>query len=255
MRRASLDPDQMPPEGRTGGRFVLPESVAHYLRDVLRMEGGAPVELFDGTGRVIVGSLLEVTDNRVTVRVEEDRHIERGESPCELTLVQAIPKGKRWKMVLEKATELGVDRVVPLESKRTVVEIRASKVERKLDRWGRIVDAAARQCERTVTPRVTEPKGLEEALEVVSTTPSLVAHTANEPPGVADALDEVREGDERPEACAVWIGPEGGFTPDEVARLEEAGAQSFHLGSRILRAETAGIVAVALLQAQLGDMC
>ncbi|MFW5967023.1 MAG: 16S rRNA (uracil(1498)-N(3))-methyltransferase [Persicimonas sp.] len=254
MRRASLDPDQMPPEGRTGGRFSLPESVAHYLRDVLRMEVGAPVELFDGTGRVIVGSLIEVTDNRVTVRIEEDRHTERGESPCEVTLVQAIPKGKRWKMVLEKATELGVDRIVPLESKRTVVDIRASKVDRKLERWERIVDAAARQCERTVTPRVTAPKSLEEALEVVAKTPSIVAHTDGDPPGIAGALDELGSDDGRPEACAVWIGPEGGFTSDEVARLEEAGAQPFHLGPRILRAETAGIIAVGLLQARLGDM-
>lgn len=254
MRRASLEPEQMPPEGRTGGRFALPDSVAHYLRDVLRLEPGARVELFDGSGRIIIGRLLEVTDSRVTARIEEDRQTERGESPCALTLVQAIPKGKRWKWVLEKGTELGVSRFVPLESARTVVHIKSSKVERKLDRWGRVVDAAARQCERTITPEVTEPMGVGEALEALADLPAFVAHTGGRPPALGEAVDEAGLSDERPEAAAVWIGPEGGFADDEIGRLTEAGVRPFHMGPRILRAETAGLVAISLLQAHVGDL-
>ncbi|QDG54273.1 16S rRNA (uracil(1498)-N(3))-methyltransferase [Persicimonas caeni] len=254
MRRAPLETEEMPPEGRVGQRFRLPERVAHYLRDVLRMQVGDRVELFDGSGRVVVAEVAAVANDQVAVDVQLDRYTERGESPCAVTLVQAIPKGKRWEMVLEKATELGVARVIPLETTRTVVHISDAKVDRKLDRWERVVNAAARQCERTITPEITEPMSLDEALETLADVPSFVAHTRGDSPSLEALLDEANLLDERPEAAAIWIGPEGGFDDDEVAALKEAGVDSFHMGPRILRAETAGLVAVTLMQAYLGDL-
>lgn len=254
MRRAPLEPEEMPPEGRVGARFDLPERVAHYLRDVLRMTQGDRVEFFDGTGRIVIAELLVTSDDAVTVRVDEDRRTTRGESPCAITLVQAMPKGKRWETVLEKGTELGVAQFVPLESKRTVVHISDAKVDRKLDRWQRVIDAAARQCQRTVTPELSEPASLAEGLELLGETPSFVAHTAGSPPSLREALDQQGLLDARPERVAIWIGPEGGFDDDEIARLAEAGVATFHLGPRVLRAETAGIVGVSLAQAYLGDL-
>ena len=254
MRRAPIEPDEMPPEGRVGAVFELPQRVAHYLRDVLRLESGSRIELFDGTGRVLLAELTEVDADSVAVQIQKDRYTERGESPVEISLVQAIPKGKRWETVLEKATELGTARFVPLESKRTVVHISDVKVDRKLDRWQRVVDAAARQCQRTVTPTIDQPADLAQALELVSDIPSLVAHTGGETASLDETLHENGLLEERPDGIAVWIGPEGGFDEEEVARLEQRGAHVFHLGPRVLRAETAGIVAVSLLQAYLGDL-
>lgn len=254
MRRAPLESDEMPPEGRIGQTFVLPQRVAHYLRDVLRMDEGERVELFDGSGRVVIVELAQMASDSVSARIEQDRYTERGESPCAITLVQAIPKGKRWEMVLEKATEVGVSQFIPLETKRTVVHISDAKVERKLDRWERVVNAAARQCQRTVTPEITEPMTLPEAIEALAEVPSFVAHTTGNPPALAGALEAEGLLDERPDAAALWIGPEGGFDDDEVGRLAEAGVAAFHMGPRILRAETAGLVAASLMQAYLGDL-
>lgn len=168
--------------------------------------------------------------------------------------MQAIPKGKRWEMVLEKATELGVARVIPLETKRTVVHISDVKVDRKLDRWERVVNSAARQCERAITPEITAPMDLDEAMEAVSDIPSFVAWARGDTPSLEALLDEQELIDARPEAAAIWIGPEGGFDDDEIAMLTKSGVAAFHLGPRILRAETAGLVALTLMQAYLGDL-
>jgi 16S rRNA (uracil1498-N3)-methyltransferase len=244
----------MPPEGHVGQTFPLPERVAHYLRDVLRMQQGARVELFDGSGRIVIAELLEASSDKVSVRIDEDRRTERGESPCAITLVQAIPKGKRWEWVIEKATEMGVNRLVPLETSRTVVQISDAKVDRKLDRWERVVNAAARQSQRVVTPEVTEPKSLAEAIALLEDIPSFVAHTSGSPASLEAGLQAKGLLDDRPEQAALWIGPEGGFSDDEVSQLEEAGVTPFHLGPRVLRAETAGLVGLTLLQAYLGDL-
>jgi 16S rRNA (uracil1498-N3)-methyltransferase len=254
MRRAPIESDEMPSQRSIGALFRLPERVAHYLRDVLRMQVGDRVELFDGTGRIIIGELSDVENDLVRVRVEHDRVTERGESPCEVTLVQAIPKGKRWEMVLEKATELGVSHVVPLESKRTVVQISDTKVDRKLDRWGRVIEAAARQCERTVTPDVVEPVDLDSALELLGETPCFVAHTGEEVTSLGAALDTTGLMNAGEASVAIFVGPEGGFDDTELKRLTQAGAVPFHMGPRVLRSETAGVVAVALMQAHLGDL-
>lgn len=254
MRRAPLEPNEMPPPGQVGQSFRLPERVAHYLRDVLRMQQGARVELFDGSGRLVTAELLAVSDDHVSVRIDEDRHTERGESPCAITLVQAIPKGKRWEWVIEKATEVGVSQLVPLETSRTVVHISDAKVDRKLDRWERVVNAAARQSQRVVTPEITEPKSLTEAIALLEDVPSFVAHTSGSPASLEAELQGQDLLDKRPQAAALWIGPEGGFSDEEVNQLQAAGVTPFHLGPRVLRAETAGLVGLTLLQAYLGDL-
>jgi 16S rRNA (uracil1498-N3)-methyltransferase len=228
--------------------------VAHYLRDVLRMQKGDRVELFDGSGRIVIAELLAMSADDVSVRIDEDRHTERGESPCAITLVQAIPKGKRWEWVIEKATELGVSRLVPLETARTVVHISDAKAERKLDRWERVVNAAARQSQRVVTPEITHPKSLAGAIDLLDDIPSFVAHTSGRPDSLAAELQTRDLLEASPDTAALWIGPEGGFNDDEIATLKAAGVAPCHLGPRVLRAETAGLVGLSLLQAYLGDL-
>ncbi|MGM0556019.1 MAG: 16S rRNA (uracil(1498)-N(3))-methyltransferase [Myxococcota bacterium] len=253
MRRAALEPDEMPPADKKAGQLMLPDRVAHYVRDVLRMSEGDRVELFDGSGRVIDVELQRVSERHVIAKILRNRTTDRGESPCAITLFQAIPKGKRWETLLEKVTELGVARIVPLETRRTVVQIKGKKVDRKLDRWERVIDAAARQCQRTVTPEIIEPRAVPDALDLVDG-PSFVAHTDERPRSVRDVIESEGLSDADCDAASIWIGPEGGFDEDEIDALTDAGVHPCHMGPRILRSETAGIVGVSLLQALLGDL-
>lgn len=251
----------MPAAGGVGEAIALPARVAHYLRDVLRMEPGQNVDLFDGSGRVVLAEILDTETDDVEVRIRDDRMRLQSESCCEITLVQAMPKGKRFELILEKATELGVSRIIPLESRRTVVKISAAKVEKKLARWERIIDAAARQCRRNLTPELGAPADLNAAINSLQETPSFVAHTADKLPSLSDLLGADRAADSSIStdfvphpSVALWIGPEGGFDDEEMTTLLESGARAFHLGPRVLRAETAGLVGISLLQAYLGDL-
>lgn len=259
-RRAPLQPGELSEGIHIGASLALPARVSHYLGEVLRMKPGEPVELFDGSGRVVRARILHVEAGAMQVEVLEDRVELARESPCMLTLVQAIPKGKKFDLVLEKATELGVARIIPLETTRTVVQISASREAGKVERWERIVEEAARQCGRTRTPEVLAPMGLKAALELLQGTPSLVAHTAPGIPSLRAALQSEVDRDSDTNsagdlsAVAVWVGPEGGFDASEIEQLCAHGARQFHLGPRVLRTETAGLVGLTLLQAEVGDL-
>jgi 16S rRNA (uracil1498-N3)-methyltransferase len=254
MRRAALDSDEMPPPDKQAGQVMLPDRVSHYLRDVLRMNAGDRVELFDGSGRVVEVELRRISDRHVVAKILSNRTSERTESPCRITLFQAMPKGKRWETLIEKATELGVTRIVPLETSRTVVQISDAKVDRKLERWVKIIDSAARQSQRTVTPELLAPHTVDDALALLGDAPSFVAHTDGRTRSIRDVLDDEQIDATGTDVASVWIGPEGGFTAEEVEALLADGVHACHMGPRILRSETAGIVAVSLLQAYLGDL-
>lgn len=259
-RRAPLQPGELPGGVPVGASFALPARVSHYLGEVLRMKPGEAVELFDGSGRVVRAKILDADAGAMQVQVLEDRVELARESPCDITLVQAIPKGKKFDLVLEKATELGVARIIPLETARTVVQISASREAGKLERWERIVEEAARQCGRTRTPEVCAPMNLQAALALLQDTPSLVAHTGTGLLALraalqsSDATDVPGDSPRERRTVALWIGPEGGFAPQEIEQLLAQQALPFHMGPRVLRTETAGLVGLALLQAEVGDL-
>lgn len=232
-----------------GDRVALPNEQAHYVRDVLRFGEGAELELFDGEGTLASAVITDAGDD-VVVELMEFNETEQGESPIRCVLFQAIPKGKRWKWILEKSTELGVDTIVPLETKHTIVQIPEDRLERRLERWERIVTSAARQCERTVVPTVCRPMAPQKARTESTRDVDLVAHPgpgARTPRQVLDETGEIR-------SVGIWIGPEGGFTEDEVEALIAAGMHRIGLGPRVLRADTAPITALTLVQAARGDL-
>ena len=233
-----------------GEVLTLPEEQAHYARDVLRMDVGEPLELFDGQGKVARAHITEAGEP-FRVKVDEIFTSELGESPLRTVLFQAIPKGKRWDWILEKATELGVDAVVPLETEFTVVRLPPSRVARRLARWEKIVASAARQCERAITPSIAAPVSIEEAIDRSDRDLDLVAHPGEGLPSPDKALgdhpDTIR-------SVGIWIGPEGGFSDEEVEMMVEAAMIQVTLGPRILRADTAGITALTLAQAAAGDL-
>jgi 16S rRNA (uracil1498-N3)-methyltransferase len=227
------------PEGRIGGgRAALDAASRRYLADVLRLEPGARIEVFDGQGGRY--------DGIVEQGFEAVRLGARQAAPpaaVEIALVVALAKGEKMDLVVQKATELGAARILPFAAERSVVRLEPAKGEERAARWRRIAEEAARQCGRADVPEVRPPAALAGALaDLAPGTRAFVFHPgAGRLAGAAPSL-------------AAVVGPEGGLTDAELRACEAAGAVRASLGPRTLRAETAAIVAVALLQSRFGDL-
>ncbi|HXF50459.1 MAG TPA: 16S rRNA (uracil(1498)-N(3))-methyltransferase [Dehalococcoidia bacterium] len=228
------------------GRVVILEGdAARRVTRVLRLRPGERLALFDGSGTEAVAELARVAPARVEAVVLS---VQPGlpEPPVRITLCQSVVKGERFEWALEKGTEIGVARFVPLVARRNVVRPGEGA---KLERWRRIVIEAAEQCGRSAVPEVTAPASLDDVLESLDG-PAIVPYEGERETGIAAALRAMG----RPRALTILIGPEGGFTPDEIERAMSRGARPVSLGPRILRSETAGIVAAALALAVLGGL-
>ena len=241
------------PDVFSGDEVRLEGDLAHRLSRVLRLEAGAAVVLLDGSGLEYETRLNVVGPQRVTGTVL-GRRPGRAEPRVRLVLYQSLVKGERFDWVLEKGTELGVAAFVPLLSRRNVVRAAPGRQGRP-ERWHRVVREAAEQCGRCVLPEILSAKSLKEALSEAADL-RLLPWEGEEVLGLAAALRQARpalEAAERP-TVAVLIGPEGGFAVEEVALARQSGVQVVSLGQRILRSETAGIVAAAAVLYELGEL-
>jgi 16S rRNA (uracil1498-N3)-methyltransferase len=210
----------------------------HYLAHVLRMGEGDEVVLFDGAGREAGARICTVAAAHLELDVDPPRA--RTESEARLVLVLALLKGEKMDLVVQKATELGVDEIRPVATERAVVRLDDGRAQSRMRRWQRIAEEAARQSGRASVPEVVAPAPFAAALGELTT-------------GWRQILDPEAPRAARPPANAgVWsvaVGPEGGFTADEVAQALRAGWSRLGLGAdRILRAETAAIAIVAGLR-------
>jgi len=235
----------VPPNHIAGRTARLPPEELHHARDVLRLAPGEVVEVFDGEGAGYAGRL----EARESGWVVEDLEpiAARTESPLDLVLALALVKANRFEWALEKATELGVREIVPLAARRSEIRIAAPKLPQKIERWRRIVREAAKQCRREAVPRVEPPLAVEEYLarEAPETERLLFSELAAAPwDGRLGAARRVE----------VIIGPEGGWAAEETAAAQQAGCRITGFGPRILRAETAAVAALALVQFQAGDL-
>ena len=208
------------------GLVPLESETKHYAFQVLRLALGTEIEVFDGHGTTGRGVLAPDGVEVASVALHPP-------STPQITLYQAIPKGDRWDAVLEKATELGVDRIVPLLTQWSVVQVPSAKAGPKVDRWQKIVRSAARQSERVYTPVVQAQTSLADAIR----------QAKEDSHWLADASGKAVTAPSG-ESLGIWIGPEAGFSPREVEML--AHATRISLGPNILRSETAGIFAVGL---------
>ena len=233
----------VPRERIEGGRARIGADDRHYLADVLRLEPGAPLEVFDGEGGTYDarlscdGSALELGERR-----------EAPPPAAHVALAFALARGEKGDLVVQKATELGAGLLVPFEAERSVVRLDPKRAEERARRWRKIAAEAARQCGRSEVPDVRVPATLAGALAAAGPGwRTVVFHEAGGGP-LAAALD--------PEAPGhlVVTGPEGGLSARELEVCRAAGARVATIGPRVLRAETAAITAVALLQHRLGDL-
>jgi 16S rRNA (uracil1498-N3)-methyltransferase len=226
----------------------LDQDVSHHIRTVLRIGTGAKIILFDGTGREYLSEIVASTPNRVKVKILEQSFPDT-ESALKITLGQAILKEQAFDHVLTAATELGVFKIVPMLSKRVVVKISAGEIEKKMYRWRKILEEASAQSGRVVQPEISYPTGLDAMLK-------------ENHEGLKIILWEKAKGGElkslpqsqAPENVTVLIGPEGGFEDEEAQTAIGAGFLPVGLGPRILRAETAPIAGISILQHLFGDL-
>ncbi|ADL07674.1 RsmE family RNA methyltransferase [Thermosediminibacter oceani] len=225
---------------------------AHHIARVLRMGKGDLLSLSNGLDALGTGQILELfpEDRKIKVKVIEKNKFEPRRP--RITLFQSVPKGQKFDLILQKNTELGVSEFVPVITERTVVEIEGESKSKKAERWRKITKEAAKQCRRPDLPVVREPVSFDGCLELLKNyrivlvpwegerEVFLKSILSNVPPDVPD--------------IAVLIGPEGGFSVQEIERARKSGAVTVSLGPRILRTETAGFVVTAVLMYELGDL-
>ena len=229
----------------TGTRLRLEGSAAGHVTRVLRLRVGAALTLFNGAGGEYEASIDKAHGEALTVAVGTHHALER-ESPLPVTLVQGVSRGERMDLVVQKATELGVARLVPVITERGVVKLDAHQADRKLLHWRAIVVAACEQCGRNRLPEVLAPVGLREFLRAAPEGGTRLMLS----PHAARGLSELG----RAAAVTVLIGPEGGLSEAEQQAAAQAGFEAVRLGPRVLRTETAALTALALLQRQWGDL-
>jgi 16S rRNA (uracil1498-N3)-methyltransferase len=227
-----------------GIRLELPPAAGVHLAKVLRVRSGDELVVFCGDGFEYPASVESVRGNRVAVAIGEARALDR-ESPLAVTLVQCMARADRMDVIVQKATELGVARIVPVQSRRGVVRLDAAQAESKAAHWRAIVVNACEQCGRNRLPAVEAPRRL---LDYLGALPAGGERLLLEPGAAARHAAPI--GGE----VTVAIGPEGGLDEEEIAAFRLAGFQTMRLGPRVLRTETAAIAALAYLQGRYGDL-
>ncbi|MBV6289778.1 16S rRNA (uracil(1498)-N(3))-methyltransferase [Pseudomonas aegrilactucae] len=224
------------------GEHDLPEAQAHYIGRVLRMAPGDAVQLFDGSGQEFLGELLEV--GKKSVRVTLDQALPgQAESPLHVHLGQGLSRGERMDWAIQKATELGANLITPIVSERCEVRLKDERADKRLAHWRQVAISACEQCGRSTVPTITSPVLLADWLKACDEDLKLVLHPVAEP-----LLSHAR-----PASLAFLIGPEGGLSQAEVEQARAAGFHAARLGPRVLRTETAPVVALAVAQQLWGD--
>jgi 16S rRNA (uracil1498-N3)-methyltransferase len=241
------------PENWNRGALALIGSEAHHARDVLRMEIGEKLVLFNGRGREITAEIVDLGNNEIKLR-----KLHEGETPplrCRIVLGQAIPKRKNMELIVQKAVEIGAAEIAPIISERTIVQLDSESVAQKRSKWQQIAVEAAKQCGQNWLPRVHAPRKLDELFAAAADEPFDLQLIGSLQPGAQHlkkilAAYSIEHGD-RPRSVLMLVGPEGDFTPAELALARGHGCQPITLGPIILRVETAAIYCLSVLSYEL----
>ncbi|THF62365.1 16S rRNA (uracil(1498)-N(3))-methyltransferase [Pseudothauera nasutitermitis] len=234
-------PEELP----AAGEVALPEALAHHAVRVLRLRDGEPLVLFDGRGGE-TSARLSVRGRQCFAVLGERSAVER-ESPLDLVLAQGLAGGDKMDWIVQKATELGVAGVVPLAAERSVIRLAGERAAKRVAHWRQVVVAACEQSGRNRVPEVAGIQPLEAWLAGAHDVRKLVLA-----PGGGRRTRELAP-PAAGERVVLMVGPEGGWTDAELAACLRAGAEAMSLGPRVLRTETAGLAALAALQALWGD--
>jgi 16S rRNA (uracil1498-N3)-methyltransferase len=246
MHRSYISPNEWDPRA-----LVLRGPEAHHAGDVLRLKRGDRVVVFNGLGREITAEIADISRNEIRLR-----KLDETETPplkCRITLGQAIPKGKNMDLIVQKAVEIGAAQISPLISERTIVDLDQKEAAQKQVKWQQIAIEAAKQCGQNWLPQVDRPRKLKDFfanapkfdLQLVGSLQRDAQHLKKI---LADYSSEHRH---LPSSVLMLIGPEGDFTPAELALAKSHGCQPITLGPIILRVETAAIYCLSVLSYEL----
>jgi len=235
-----------PPPLPFSGNFDLPPDVAHHASRVLRLREGDAVQIFDGLGNERHGVIAELGGKRVVVgnliAVDSDR-----ESPLKVLLAQALASSEKMDWVIQKATELGVAEIQPVDTERSVAKLSAERVEKRLEHWQQVAISACEQCGRNTLPQIHAPLDIMVWLQQMQKTSD--AKFILLPQGAASLHAQAK-----PQGrVALLIGAEGGFTQAESDSALRCGFIPVRMGARVMRTETAAIAGLAALQTLWGD--
>ena len=255
MDRFFVEPEHLNLDDKT--LYIDGEDVKHISK-VLRYGQGDEIEVCDSNGHEYICRIESIDKTRIDLSIVDEVDINR-ESRIRVSLYQGVPKSTKMDIILQKLTEAGVDEIVLVNTKRSVVNIKEDKADKKFDRWERIIYQAAKQCKRGLIPKLRGILSFKEALEDMGKNDiNICPYEVEKSLGIKEALqtdqvkrilenkDEVRVG--------IFIGPEGGFAEEENEMVKAAGIASVTMGPRIFRTETASIVATAITLYELGDI-
>lgn len=267
--RILIPPDQLQQAADT---LVLDQRQHHYLNQVLRLRAGDELSVFDGQGRRYQSSLLEINRKQAVISRPVRLPDNTSAPAVRLQLVQGIARGDRMDWAIEKATEAGVAAIFPMAADKSPVRLSSERAHNRQAHWQRIAQAACMQCGQDTVPDILPVGDLEsvlaalrgenpgaangdQLLQLAPDASQSLAAWAGEQAALADPARLTNDSTPRSRACVtVIVGPESGFSPSEDERLNQAGVHRVRLGPRILRTETAGIAALSILQAAIGDL-
>jgi 16S rRNA (uracil1498-N3)-methyltransferase len=241
------------PEDWNPGALGLAGAEAHHARDVLRMRVGEKLVIFNGRGREITAEIVDLGSNQIGLR-----KLHEAETPplqCRIVLGQAIPKGKNMDLIMQKAVEIGATEIAPIVSDRTIVQVDSQSAAQKQSKWQQIAVEAAKQCGQNWLPHVHAPRKLSEFLSVAAAESFDLQLIGSLQPGARHLkqvlADYSNEHQRPPRSVLMLVGPEGDFTPAELALARRHGCQPITLGPIILRVETAAIYCLSVLSYEL----
>jgi RNA methyltransferase, RsmE family len=253
MQRYFVEPGSM-----RGDTVVLRGSDAHHIAHVLRGRKGDRLIVSDGREREVLAEIADIAHGAVAVSVLEELEM-NNEPAVDIWIAQSLPKADKMEAVIQKCTEIGAARLIPFVSARTVVQYDANKEQKRLERWRKIAKEAAEQAHRNRVPEVEAPVSWKRLLELVSRVEKAwICCERGAEDGLRSALrrhaDLLRPQGGVRGPLMVMIGPEGGYTEEEMAEAERAGCGRVSLGPRILRTETAGMAALTCILYEYGQM-
>lgn len=244
-------------------RFFVPQAYgekmeitgvdARHISKVLRMQPGDKLQLVSDDGVTAIGQIIAIDSEAITVQCLE-KLAESHEPAVKITLAQGLAKGEKMDFIIQKAVELGASAIAPVAMAHSVVRLEGSKAEKKLERWQKIAESAAKQSKRDLVPVVQPVRTMAEMLEANPCKAKIIAYECEDRLGLKEALKAFIAKEQGLKELLLIIGPEGGISEGELEQAREAGAVAVSLGRRILRAETAGLVAMAAIFYETGDL-
>jgi 16S rRNA (uracil1498-N3)-methyltransferase len=242
------------PENWHRDTLALTGSEAHHARDVLRMKRGEKLVLFNGRGREITAEIVDLGGGEIRLR-----KLHEAETPplrCRIVLGQAVPKGKNMDLIVQKAVEIGAAEIAPIISDRTIVQVDSGSAGQKQSKWQQIAIEAAKQCGQNWLPRVHVPMKLAEFFDTATPNAGFDLRLIGSLQPDAQHLKKIladysSERAHRPQSALMLVGPEGDFTPAELALARRHGCRPITLGPIVLRVETAAIYCLSVLSYEL----